>query len=328
MGSRKLLALLLALVGPWGAGHVHLGWRARGTAWLAAAAFALIGLGCAVPTLGPHIGWGAALLAPFGLSLVIWVVSLLDLLRLPAGGPTPAWHTVLFFFAGFAIPVVVSVVVRLTALEAFVVPTESMQPSVLAGDHLFAAPRDHRARYGDIIVLASPEHPEQMLVKRVMARPNDILEVKSGRPYVNGWAVPSCSLGKVSLGDASGELVVEFLGDASYVVFYDSARPTAQHAGPLYAARDGVLVLGDDRNDSADSRTWHNGQGGNVPASSLRGRALFVWLRGSPIDAHRFGMDLTRIDLPTSLEHLRPDLDRCLAARPDAWPPVSIRANQ
>jgi signal peptidase I len=162
-------------------------------------------------------------------------------------------------------------------------------------------------------------------VKRIMALPNDILEMKSGRPYVNGWKVPSCPLGTVTLDEVTGDLEVEFLGDASYLVFYDASHPPALHAGPLYAAPDGVLVLGDDRNDSADSRVWHSGLDGNVHASALRGRALFVWLRESRADERHFGMDLDSIQLPSSLAAVKPALAACLASKPDATPPRSIR---
>jgi hypothetical protein len=163
-----------------------------------------------------------------------------------------------------------------------------------------------------------------MLVKRVIAMPNDVLEMKQGRPEVNGWRVPSCIVGTVTLDDATGELDVEFLGDASYLVFYDGASPGA-HAGPLYASPDGVLVLGDDRMSSADSRTWHHGIDGNVASSALRGRALFVWLRTSPIDTRHFGIGLAGIVLPATLAHLQPEVDHCLATRPNATPPAPFR---
>ena len=321
-----MVAIVLAFVGPWGVGHFHLGRRARGTTWLAAATFGLMLLGCLVPMMGDRVGWGVAVLVPFAWMLVVWVASLSDLfITKDAARAAPLWQTLLFFVGGIAGPLLASLVIRIVALEPYVVPTESMQPTVLVGDHLFATRLDRRARYGDVVVVVSPEHPDQMLVKRVIGRPDDVLEMRSGRPFVNGWQVPSCVLGNVRLGEGSGELEVEFLGNASYLVFYDASRPEMAHAGPFYAAADGLLVLGDDRNDSADSRTWHRGLDGNVHASALRGRALFVWLRGSPVDARTFGIDLGHVDLPSSLTHLRPALERCLAARPSAWPPASFR---
>ena len=119
-------------------------------------------------------------------------------------------------------------------------------------------------------------------------------------------------------------LEIEFLGDASYLVFYD-ATPAPMHAGPLYAAKDGVLVLGDNRNNSADSRAWFGGRDGNVHASALRGSALFVWARTSADDDARFGIDLSTPELPSALAAVRPQLAACLASRPRETTP-SARA--
>jgi signal peptidase I len=321
MTSRKLVALVLALVGPWGIGHFHLGRRARALVWLAVPNVALVGLGAAVPALGPRLGWTAAAALPLLVMLAAWAASVVDLLVSREAEARAVWQTVAFACVGLAAPAFAAAFLRAFVLESFVVPTRSMEPSILAGDHLFAAARTSRPRYGDIVVFASPERSGQMLVKRVVAEPGDVLEVERGRPWINGWQVPSCRVGEASLGDANGELDVEFLGEASYLVFYDESAPVAEHAGPFYAATDGVLVLGDDRNDSADSRTWHDGRDGNVHAGAVRGRALFVWLRTSAIDDARFGVDLGHVVLPSSLARLRPALARCLATRPPSVPP-------
>jgi len=325
MASRKLAALVLAVFGPWGIGHFHLGWRARGVFWLALAGIAVVGLGALLPTLGRHVGWNAAVVLPFATPAVVWGVSLVDLSRKNERGRTPVWQTALFFALGVFVPIAASSFLRGTFIDAFVVPTRSMQPTVLAGDEIIASRRDREPSYGEVVVLSSPEQPGQTLVKRVVAMPDDILEMRSGHLFINGWAVPSCPLGPVILDDATGTLEVEFLGDASYLVFYDAGRPVPQHVGPLYAADDGVLVLGDDRNASADSRTWHGGIDGNVPFGALRGRALFVVLRRSALDERHVGIDLARPSLPSSLAHLEPALDGCLASRPPAMPPRSIR---
>ncbi len=324
--NRKLVAIVLALFGPWGVGHFCLGRRLRGVMWLVSACLAMMGLGALLPFIGARAGWTVAVALPLSSMLVVWAASFVDLLRLPDSRvKVPVWQTALFVVAGLAGPVVAAVFLRFVVLEAFVVPTQSMQPTVLAGDRLFCGKQDRRTRYGDVIVFESPEHAGQMLVKRVIAQPDDILEVKRGRPYVNGWRVPSCAVGNVTVDGATGELDVEFLADAAYLVFYDSAAPVAEHAGPLYASHDGVLVLGDDRSASADSRTWHNGLDGNVRASVIVGHALFVWLRTNPSDTHHVGIDLEHITLPSSLESIRPDLDRCLASRPNATPPPPMR---
>jgi signal peptidase I len=324
MTSRKLVAVVLAFFGPWGVGHFHLGRRRRAFVWLMTPIVGLFILGALVPVIGTHAGWGIAVALPFVWMLAMWIGSFVDLLRTGDAGKVPVWQTVAFFVVGLAGPVAASRFVQTFVLASYVVPTQSMQPTVLAGDRLFASRSDKHPRYGDVIVLESPEHPDQLLVKRVIALPGDVLEVRRGHPLVNGWRVPTCVVGSVNLDGEMGELDVEFLGDASYLVFYDAATPVPEHAGPLYAAADSVLVLGDNRNDSADSRTWHHGIDGNVPRSALEGRALFVWLRTSTVDDRHFGIGLAGVQLPSSLAHFGPDVSRCLATKPDANPPPAL----
>ena len=327
MTSRKLAALVLAFAAPWGTGHFHYGRRVRGVVWLCLPMISVGAFASFLPRLGHAMGWGPACTIPFIVMLAAWVASIVDLFVVREGPVVAWWHTALFALLGIAMPVMVAALVRVFVLEAFRVPSASMEPSILAGDHLFADKSDHRARYGDLVLFDFPDNPAQTFLKRVVARPGDALEMKRGRPWINGWEVPSCPLGKVSLGDASGQLALEFLGDASYLVFYDDASVTFEHAGPFYAAPNGVLVLGDNRNNSHDSRMFRSGLDGNVQTSALRGRAIFVWLRTSSSDDARFGIDLgieASPALPSSLATTRPALDTCLATRPIARPPAPL----
>jgi signal peptidase I len=320
---RRVAAVVLAFVGPLGIGHLVLGHRLRGIVWLAAPMLLLLLFGFTFPSLGASIGWARSLGILCGVMLLVWGASFADLLRIRDERHVPVWQIAVFIVVGLSLPFAVSVAVRTLVLESFVIPTSSMEPTVLAGDRIFADKRQRAPRYGEVVVFESPERAGQLLVKRVIAMPGDSLEVRAGRPYVNGWPVPSCPLGTVTLDGATGDLEIEFLGDASYLVFYD-ATPAAMHAGPLWAATDGVLVLGDNRNNSADSRSWFAGRDGNVHASALRGRALFVWLRPSTSDDTSFGIDLSRPILPAALASVRPELAKCLAARPDATPPKPL----
>jgi signal peptidase I len=77
--------------------------------------------------------------------------------------------------------------------------------------------------------------------------------------------------------------------------------------------------MGDNRNNSHDSRMWWGGQGGGVPFENIKGRALFVWLSvlDGKIDWTRFGVPVMgRPKLPTDMAALQPALDKCLRERP------------
>jgi signal peptidase I len=228
-----------------------------------------------------------------------------------------------------------------------------MIPTLMVGDHIFvnkfsygpAVPYTksrvwtsmppHR---GDVMVFAFPEHPEQDFIKRVIALPGDKLEARHGHPIINGWEVPSCRVGTWSYSDYDspisrheGDLYVEYLGDESYLTFYDTASGALDYQGPFNVKANeacgdrqadhacGVWVMGDNRNNSHDSRMWFGGQGGGVPFENIRGRALFVWLSvsDSGMDWSREGAPVMgRPRLPPTAKGLESQLDTCLRTRP------------
>jgi signal peptidase I len=232
---------------------------------------------------------------------------------------------------------------RAFVVEAFKIPSGSMIPTLQVGDHIFvnkfsygpAIPWTHKRLWsnmppkrGDVMVFAYPEHPEQDFIKRVIAVEGDKLEAKNGHPVINGWEVPFCKVGTYSYSDADslstrheGELDVEFLGEEAYLTFYDRAQGMfPEYQGPYLAKKGEVWVMGDNRNNSHDSRMWWGGQGGGVPFENIKGRALFVWLSISDtgMDWSRLGAPVMgRPRLPPAMRAaLQASLDKCLAERP------------
>jgi signal peptidase I len=238
--------------------------------------------------------------------------------------------------------VAVAFALRALVIEAFKIPSGSMIPTLMVGDHIFvnkftygpAIPFTHTRLWtnmppkrGDVMVFAYPEHPEQDFIKRVIAVEGDKLEARNGHPIINGWEVPSCRLGPWSYseydspGRHEGDLYVEFLGDESYLTFYDHASGGifAEFQGPFFAKKGEVWVMGDNRNNSHDSRMWYGGQGGGVPFDNIRGRALFVWLSisESGVDLSREGVAVMGAPrLPPTARNLEPQLAQCMKNRP------------
>jgi signal peptidase I len=239
--------------------------------------------------------------------------------------------------------VAVAFALRTFVVEAFKIPSGSMIPSLMVGDHIFVNKFSYGPaipyttsrvwtsmppKRGDVIVFAFPEHPEQDFIKRVVALPGDTLEAKKGHPVINGWTVPSCLLGPWSYVEAEGgamqhegDLYVEYLGAESFLTFYDraSAANIPEYQGPFVAKPGEVWVMGDNRNNSHDSRMWFVGQGGGVPFANIRGRALFVWLSVSDtgIDLSREGVPVMGPPrLPPSAARLGQQLAACMRQRP------------
>jgi signal peptidase I len=242
--------------------------------------------------------------------------------------------------------VAVAFALRAFVIEAFKIPSGSMIPTLMVGDHIFVNKFSYgpaipytRSRVwtsmpphrGDVMVFAFPEHPEQDFIKRVIAIPGDKLEARNGHPIINGWDVPSCKVGNWSYQDVDsivrhdGELDVEYLGDEVYLTFYDRASGAyPEFQGPYTAKPGEVWVMGDNRNNSHDSRMWFGGQGGGVPFENIRGRALFVWLSVSDngLDLSRLGAPVMgRPRLPAAAKALEPQLEQCLKSRPAVTTP-------
>ena len=211
-------------------------------------------------------------------------------------------------------------------VEAFKIPSGSMIPTLLVGEHIFVDKLRASTR-GDLIVFPFPEHPDQDFVKRIVGLPGDRLEFRDGRPVVNGVPVPACLVGETSYDEAddptprhAGKLFLEFLGARRHLAFYDDSSGGFQTGQGPYVVKSGeVFVIGDNRNNSHDlACMWFGGQGGGVPVSTVLGVPFVVWLSAGEhgIDWSRTGLDLDEPHLPPSMASLAPALERCLAAGP------------
>ncbi len=239
-----------------------------------------------------------------------------------------------------AIAVLLTLFVRSSVVQPFRVLTESMLPTLEPGDWIaanrlaygFRVPLTHlqlgaRApRRGDVIAFETPPgalrgQPEQ-LVKRVIGLPGDRILMRHGRPNINGWPVPSCEAGVFAYLSADtavrGRLMVEFLEDESYLTVYFAGS----EAFNGYVVKPGeVFVLGDNRDNSSDSRAWNNSAGGGLPFAAIDGRVDTVLL-GTARDGNA---DWTRLLKPLGLRlrfegmdlrRVQAGIERCLRDAP------------
>ncbi len=188
------------------------------------------------------------------------------------------------YFESLVIAVILALFVRTWVFQAFKIPSGSMEPNLLIGDHLIVnkmsfAPtvtaveravlprRD--IRRGDVIVFKSPEEPDRDLIKRVVGLPGDRLELRRKRMYVNG--------------NRLDEPYVQYLEPPS-----ENAPPKPgdlrEEYGPVTVPVGQYFMMGDNRDNSQDSRYW-----GFLPASYVKGRALFIYFSA---DASRSIVDL------------------------------------
>jgi signal peptidase I len=254
------------------------------------------------------------------------------------------------------IAVAVALLLRAFVVEAFKIPSGSMIPTLMIGDHIFV----NKFTYGplipwtdrrvfsrlppsraDVMVFKFPENKEQDFIKRVIAVPGDTLEALDGRPVLNGWLVPHCYVGSFKYEGKTAELYVEHLEDKSYFTLFDSrlddqacvqnnecslgkvckAGVCGSLQGPFKVAPNEVWVMGDNRNNSHDSRSWRGNLGAGVPFQNIKGKAMFVWMSFGPgggIAQDRLFVNVMgRPKLPPAQEaSMRPALEKCLRERP------------
>jgi signal peptidase I len=184
------------------------------------------------------------------------------------------WAREAFSIAGFALALFAA---RSTLADHYYVPSGSMIPSVEIGDRLIVnklayalrvpfselvLAKRHGPERGDVVVLKSPENGITLL-KRVAALPGDEVAVTDGRLSINGHPIPIAR---------TGNDLFEMLGPTAHLV-----RLTAGGGpdyGPVRLGSDEYLMLGDNRGESHDGRSF-----GLVEGRAILGKALGVWMR-------------------------------------------------
>jgi signal peptidase I len=179
-------------------------------------------------------------------------------------------------------------------LEVFRTPSDSMQPTLVPGDHLLVLRNlhDRAVERGDIVAFASPRDPSQVFLKRVIGVAGDRIELEGYRVRLNGVALETALdtpryevEGSNAVG---GELWRETLGAHHYRTLRDMSRPSTERAD-ITVEPDSVFVMGDNRDNSFDSRHF-----GSIKQHLLRGRGVLIWASFLPsgVNWERFGLEL------------------------------------
>ena len=170
------------------------------------------------------------------------------------------------------IAVILALFVRTWIVQAFKIPTGSMENNLLIGDHLLvnkfifgptATSVERKLlpvrdiRRGDVIVFKYPDEPDRDFIKRVIGLPGETLELRAKKVYIDGQPLD--------------EPYVHFLEPAS-----DSQETTSydvrERYGPVRVPEGQYFVMGDNRDNSQDSRYW-----GFLPRDYIKGKALIIY---------------------------------------------------
>ena len=182
-----------------------------------------------------------------------------------------------------------ALVIRAYIVQAFKIPSGSMIPTLLIGDHILVNKFIYGTKIpfsdkrilifkkpakGDIIVFKYPEDPEKDFIKRVMAVGGDQIESKNKVIFVNGEKVVEPYI----------QHVYSFIYPGCSNLMAGEDNPCHRdNFGPLVVPKNKVFVMGDNRDQSYDSGYW-----GFVDAKAIKGDALIIYWSWDPNNSLRF----------------------------------------
>lgn len=180
-------------------------------------------------------------------------------------------------------------VVSTFLVQAYYIPSPSMETTLMVGDVLFVnkflfgakvpfvkahLPAVRQPRHGDIVVFMSPIE-DSILVKRLIGLPGDTLQMKQGALYRNGVALQEPYAQSVipdAAADPTTRQEMRRLQLPHYVGTDSAYLPDVHEWGPLVVPADSFWMMGDNRDESRDSRFW-----GFVPRGNVRGTPIIIY---------------------------------------------------
>lgn len=213
-------------------------------------------------------------------------------------------------WGSFAIAIGIALTIRWALMEAYVIPSASMLPSLLIHDHIFVNKAVYGLRIpfsekwlvkfqspqrGEVIVFKYPVDKEIFFIKRIIGLPGDKVRYVNGKLYINDQPIETEAAPDNSewaqatdtdfrredaqnpnfMSDGKQNYVhfVERLPEHAHSVLLRKDEGLGSSEGPWTVPPGTLFVMGDNRDNSHDSRRW-----GFLPEENILGRAMFVWL--------------------------------------------------
>jgi signal peptidase I len=213
-------------------------------------------------------------------------MSMADTRARPVAAPAIAWpkpkSQLRELIEALTVALLLALFIRTFFVQAFKIPSGSMLPTLQIGDHILVnkflygarieipltqrslgrLPAIRKPRQGDIIVFIYPKNTEQDFIKRVVAVEGQTVEVRNRQLLIDGqpWDDPHADT--TAAGGRDGD---NFPGSGE-------GRPWVGSARTYTVPPEHVFVMGDNRNNSYDSRFW-----GPVPVSAIKGQAMIIY---------------------------------------------------
>jgi signal peptidase I len=203
----------------------------------------------------------------------------------------------LIFYAVFLF---ILICVRSSVFASYHVPTGSMNPTILEGDFFFTNKLAYRLKVpltktsvvewslpsrGELVIFKFPDNERELYTKRVIGLPGDVVQLRGGNLYVNGEKKTGGMTGK----KGGKTFFRETLGDEEYTIQHINGMSYMTDTPPVKVPEGHIFVMGDNRDNSYDSRAW-----GCLPLDNVEGRMFIRWFS---FDRSRMRPRLERIGL-------------------------------
>ena len=141
--------------------------------------------------------------------------------------------------------------IRNHVIKPFRIPTQSMAPTLIPGDMLLSNQlyfARHNPERGDVVIFHPPGQPKGFYIKRIVGLPGDTLSIQDNVVFINGEQLPESYLNP------------------------ETGKPSRGDYAPIVLPPNGYYLLGDNRNNSQDSRDW-----GTIGRGQIVGKPMFVY---------------------------------------------------
>jgi signal peptidase I len=222
---------------------------------------------------------------------------------------------ILDLVSGIGIPLILALIIKTSVVEAYVIPSGSMENTLYAGDQILGnkfiygmklpipfidirLPAIEKPKTGDIVIFKFPPNPAQNYIKRCIATEGQTVEIQNKRVYVDGKLLQLPDEGKYT-----DDRMIPYNTE-----IYGGLR---DNIPPFKVPENKLFMMGDNRDNSADSRFW-----GFVDEELVMAKALVVlWSWEYPEQLNTNSGDLSNLDiwvytfknLPYLIRHIRPE---------------------
>jgi signal peptidase I len=176
--------------------------------------------------------------------------------------------------------VTIVLLIRAFVAQAYNIPSGSMKPTLLVGDFILVNKLVYRfsePQRGDIVVFKYPIDPNIDFIKRIIALPGEEVEVRNNQVFINGKPLPLIEVGRGEENGVRKVIYEEVLpeGIKHKVQFYEDFPFSKRDFGPVVVPPNHYFVMGDNRDNSEDSRYW-----GFLPRENIVGKAFVIYFSG------------------------------------------------